>query len=349
MGDMYKPVENRLIKPVIAFAGSINVDGGVVSDIAVLGNEKYQLIVRPEGIFARMPCNYDDNGDYIKTSIRREYNIGALIEAIQEINRRTAWMETDMDLSASLKGTDVLKDEQGNDIDNPGPSYDHIGDDLLPALKDPLVYSVVLVDNDDRVLDFPLEYYGPVRMIVESMIEEDAQSRILTPQEIESIFFMASNLNVNRENATISPQTALLIPRVTLVNGNQLRIKIWIDDNYGGSNTDFHIYQDDYYVYTYYELGNKSINETLVRELNDPIIAITIKDDVSDPGYEPILEPYILTLNSDIENETFIYQMINVCDAVYGCRIYIDQEPYDKLHNKYSDLIENAKYLLQNH
>ncbi len=340
MSDIYGSVENDLVKPAIAFADSINVDGGVVSNIAVLGNERYRLIVRPEGIFARMPCRYDKDGFLLDEPVIREYNLAAIVEAIQEINRRTAWMETDMSLFDSLEYTDVLRDNDGEIIDQFGPLYDTLTD-LLPALKDPIIYTITLVDQNGTLINYPIDMSKAINNILDDMINNGIESRELTAKDIEDVFFMLSTFSARGVKATIEPQTALLIPYATLVNGKDLQIKIYIDDNYSEPSKP-HVYKDDYYTYTYYELGNKAINESLGRRINDPFILISLKDTTATPTRQFITQPYILTIDTGIDNATFIYQMINVLDAVVNCILVIDSESYDTINRTHSEWLEDV-------
>ena len=342
--DIYGSVENDLITPKIAFGKSIVIDGGIKSDIAVLGNDTYKLIVRTEGIFARMPCNYNDEGEFLEEPEIREYNLAAIIEAIQEINRRTAWMETDMSLFDSLEYTDVLYDKDNNKtIDQDGPLYDTLPD-LLPALKDPLVYSAALVDQRGRKINYPIEDSKAVNDILNDMINNGVKSKELTAKEIEDIFFMVSAFSVRGVKATIEPQTALLIPHAKLVNRKVLQIKIYIDNNANNLSKP-HEYEDDIYKYTYYELGDETINTSLGREINAPFILISLKDHDTEPTHKFITDPYILILNVDIDHKTLIYQMINVREAIINCVLVLDDNLYDAISSVKPEWVDNTLHL----
>ena len=117
------------ITPMISFHKSVVVDGGIVAKSASLGNEKCKFVVNDDGIYVIVPSRFDDTGNLSTINYRR-YNLGAMIEAIQELNRRTAWMETDMSFNESLKAIDNIKDT----TTNIGAFYNNTTD-LLPGLK----------------------------------------------------------------------------------------------------------------------------------------------------------------------------------------------------------------------
>ena len=117
------------ITPMISFHKSVVVNGGIVAKSASLGNERCKFVVNENGIYIVVPSKFDDTGNLSEINYRR-YDLGAMIEAIQELNRRTAWMETDMSLNESLKAIDNIEDT----TTNTGAFYNDTTD-LLPGLK----------------------------------------------------------------------------------------------------------------------------------------------------------------------------------------------------------------------
>lgn len=127
MSNIYETTDN--ITPMVSFHKSVTVNGGIIANSASLGNSQCKLVVNNDGIYIVVPSKFDNNGSVSETNYR-QYNLGAMVEAIQELNRRTAWMETDMTFSESLNGTDVIKDTTMNS----GAMYND-RTDLLPGLK----------------------------------------------------------------------------------------------------------------------------------------------------------------------------------------------------------------------
>ena len=126
--DPYATVDT--ITPKISLHKPVIVNGGIVAKSASLGNESCKFVVNDDGIYIVIPSNFDNTGDHLSEINHRTYNLGAMIEAIQELNRRTAWMETDMSLAESLKSIDNIEDN----TTNTGAFYNNTID-LLPGLK----------------------------------------------------------------------------------------------------------------------------------------------------------------------------------------------------------------------
>lgn len=148
MSNIYTPTDG--ITPMVSFHKSVTIDGGIVAKTASLGNSQYKLTVKEDGIYITVPCNFGDEGKLSATHYKA-YNLGAMIEAIQELNRRTAWMEPEMTFGESLIGTDI----PDNTAINPGAIHSATGD-YLPGLKRtvPDGNNFKLVDTNGNAIRF---------------------------------------------------------------------------------------------------------------------------------------------------------------------------------------------------
>ena len=116
------------ITPMISLNKSVTVDGGLIAKSLAIGGEKNRLVVREDGVYIGCPCKFDDDGAPMEEEQLRYYSLHSVIEAIQELNRRTAWMENDLGVSESF----ALTDQSG---DNNVNTYHSTTKDLLPGLK----------------------------------------------------------------------------------------------------------------------------------------------------------------------------------------------------------------------
>ena len=115
------------ITPEIALHKSVTVNGGLIAKKMAIGEGNNRLVVKEDGVYIGCPCKFNDEGAPVKEEIRY-YSLHAVIEAIQELNRRTAWMDNDMGISESIALTDQLGD---NNVD----TYHSTTKDLLPGLR----------------------------------------------------------------------------------------------------------------------------------------------------------------------------------------------------------------------
>ena len=138
------------ITPKISLHKPVVVNGGIVAKSASLGNEKCKFVVNEDGIYVVIPSKFDNTGN-ISAINYRKYNLGAMIEAIQELNRRTAWMETDMSLAESLKSIDNIEDN----TTNTGAFYNDTPD-LLPGLKQTISHGnrFMLINPNNEAIRF---------------------------------------------------------------------------------------------------------------------------------------------------------------------------------------------------
>ncbi len=146
--DPYVTVD--MITPKISLHKPVIVNGGIVAKSASLGNESCKFVVNNNGIYIVIPSKFDDTGN-LSVINHRTYNLGAMIEAVQELNRRTAWMETDMSLADSLKYIDNI----GDNTTNTGAFYNNTTD-LLPGLKQTISHGnhFMLINTNDEAIRF---------------------------------------------------------------------------------------------------------------------------------------------------------------------------------------------------
>ena len=116
------------ITPMIALTRSVTVDGGLIAKSLAIGNDRYRLVVKEGGVYIGCPCMFNDEGAPLEKEELRYYSLHSVIEAIQELNRRTAWMENDMGVSESFALTDQLGTGNVN-------TYYSTTKDLLPGLR----------------------------------------------------------------------------------------------------------------------------------------------------------------------------------------------------------------------
>ena len=116
------------IIPEIALHKSVTVNGGLIAKKMAIGEGNNRLVVKEDGVYIGCPCKFDDDGAPMEKEQLRYYSLHAVIEAIQELNRRTAWMENDLGVSESFASTDQVGD---NTVD----TYHSNTKDLLPGLR----------------------------------------------------------------------------------------------------------------------------------------------------------------------------------------------------------------------
>ena len=116
------------ITPMIALNRSVTVDGGLIAKCLAIGEGNNKLVVKEKGVYVGCPCRFDDEGKPMEEERLRYYSLHSVIEAIQELNRRTAWMENDMGVSESFALTDQLGTGNVN-------TYHSTTKDLLPGLR----------------------------------------------------------------------------------------------------------------------------------------------------------------------------------------------------------------------
>lgn len=94
---------------------------------------KYTLAVSHMKVTSAMGLKYTEKDNAISAEITvlsvKRYKLGAIIEAIQELNRRTMFMDTDMSFANGISYGDV------NNTNIPGANYEDLADGLPAAVN----------------------------------------------------------------------------------------------------------------------------------------------------------------------------------------------------------------------
>lgn len=237
MSNIYTPTDG--ITPMVSFHKSVTIDGGIIAKTASLGNSQYKLTVKEDGIYITVPCNFGDEGKLSATHYKA-YNLGAMIEAIQELNRRTAWMEPEMTFGESLIGTDI----PDNTAINPGAIHSATGD-YLPGLKRtvPDGNNFKLVDTNGNAIRF----YQITDEILTAILSPTDQS--VNPELIDPLNTADTRLDTIRTIMTndIDYANTYISPRI--LNDTNDSFELLVLDTVEDSST-YPTLSDAYYLYT---------------------------------------------------------------------------------------------------
>ena len=233
------------IAPAISFHRSVVVDGGVVARSASLGNSQCKLVVNDDGVYIVLPTNFDSEGNVSDTEYRT-YNLGAMVEAIQELNRRTAWMDPDITFGESLNGTDIPE----NTAINPGARY-HTTTDRLPGLKRTVEDGnrFILVNTSGDAIRF---YKIPYKDDYTSLLAPEA-SDLLNPDDTDDKRLALMSVLMNGDTEYTD---RYISPRILNKTDGSFNILV-LDTVDAGDGTTPPTLSDAYYLYTPIDGKNK--------------------------------------------------------------------------------------------